>query len=75
MKFVNYLVAEETYMQADLKTSKDNLTVKSFKEYQFEALRIDPIYKLEEVIGDELFFGMSETDVNDDHWLENTQKG
>ena len=75
MKFVNYLVAEETYMQADLKAAKDNLTVKQYKEYQFEALRIDPLYKLEEVIGDELFFGMSETDVNDDHWLENTQTG
>ena len=73
MKFVNYLVAEETYMQADLKAAMDNLTVKQYKEVQFEALRVDPVYKLEEIVGDELFFGMSETVVNDDHWLGATQ--
>ena len=57
----------------DLKAAMDNLTVKQYKEVQFEALRVDPVYKLEEIVGDELFFGMSETVVNDDHWLGATQ--
>ena len=49
------------------------MTVKQYKEYQFEALKIDPVYKVDEVVGDELFFGMSETVVNDDHWFGSTQ--
>ena len=37
------------------------------KEVQFETIKVDPAYKKDEIMGDELWFGLSTVEINDNN--------
>ena len=83
---MSYFVAQETRVQTDIWEDSDDIinthpyhgnvsnyfpTLKLMKEVQFETLKVDEEYKSIEIMGDELWFGLSQVEINDNNlWNE-----
>ena len=87
-KHISYFVTQDTKVQTDVwETTEDIIndhpyngdsskyfpTMKLIKEIQFETIKVDPAYKADEVMGDELWFGLSEVVINDNNIFEDTR--
>ena len=89
-KHVSYFVAQETRIQTDIWDDNEEIinghpyfgdksvyfpTMKLMKEVQFETIKVDPAYKEDEIMGDELWFGLSTVEINDNNLFAEYRSG
>jgi hypothetical protein len=81
-RHISYFVTQDTRVQTDIWADTEEVvnehpyygdrsayfpTMKLMKEVQFETIKVNPAYKQDEIMGDELWFGLSSIYINDDN--------